>query len=110
MENPFELINERLQKIEDLLQQLLQQEPPVVEENFSNQLMSVEEVAKYIGLSKPTIYTMKSNKDIPFIKTGKKLLFRRKDIDEWLNKHRYRTKDEIYEEASREFKSKFRKR
>lgn len=88
MENPFELINERLQKIEDLLQQLLQQKQSSIEENYADQLMAAGELAMYFGISRSTVYKMKSTLDMPFIKIGKMLLFSRKDIDNWLNNYR----------------------
>ncbi|UOE40125.1 helix-turn-helix domain-containing protein [Chryseobacterium suipulveris] len=88
MENSFELINERLQKIEVLLQQLLQQTQTAIEENYTDQLMATGELAMYFGVSRSTVYKMKSTLDMPFIKIGKMLLFSRKDIDNWLNNYR----------------------
>lgn len=75
-------------KIEDLLQEIVQKNPLVHEVNHDNELMSIDELAKYLRLSKSTIYKLKSTREIPSFKTGKILMFKRKDIDNWLNNYR----------------------
>jgi excisionase family DNA binding protein len=47
--------------------------------------ISVDELSDYIKLSKSTIYKLTASFRIPYIKTGKMLLFRKEAIDEWLN-------------------------
>ena len=47
-------------------------------------LMSVEELADYLGLQKQTIYNWLHQKKITGIKIGKVWRFDRKYIDEWL--------------------------
>jgi len=49
-------------------------------------LMSVEELADYLGLQKQTIYNWLHNKRISGIKIGKVWRFDRKYIDDWLRK------------------------
>jgi len=49
--------------------------------------LSTEEVSAYLNLSLSTIYKKTSANQIPFIKTGKKLLFKKTAIDEWLEKY-----------------------
>lgn len=54
-------------------------------ENISDQ-MNVAQVANYLNFSRPTIYKMVSNHEIPFYK-GKvkgKILFKKSEIDIWL--------------------------
>lgn len=104
MENPFELINERLQKIKELLQELVQGKSSVHKVNHDNDMMSIDELAKYLRLSKSTIYRLKSTREIPCFKTGKILVFKRKDVDEWLERCRSKSKFEIEQEAIRDFK------
>lgn len=82
-------------KIEDLLQELVQKNPLVHEVNHDNELMSIDEFAKYLRLSKSTIYKLKSTREIPCFKTGKILIFKRKDVDEWLKRCRSKSKYEI---------------
>lgn len=47
----------------------------------SGGLLSVEEAADYLGISKNTIYAMVSQKRIPYIKVGSRDMFRRESLD-----------------------------
>lgn len=59
--------------------------PKVDVSNFKNDYMDINEVSKLFKISVSHIYTLTSNKKIPHIKLlGKKLLFDRKEINEWL--------------------------
>ncbi len=49
-------------------------------------LMTVDELADYLGLKKQTIYNWLQQKKISGIKIGKVWRFDRKYIDEWLKK------------------------
>ena len=49
-------------------------------------LMSVDDLADYLGLQKQTIYNWLHNKKITGIKIGKVWRFDRKYIDAWLKK------------------------
>ena len=57
--------------------------------------LCVSELAEYIKLSKSTIYKGTMSHRIPHIKAGKKLLFDREAIDEWLQKFNQPTVEEI---------------
>lgn len=50
----------------------------------NNELMTVEELAKYLNVKKPSIYDKIHNRAVPFLKNDNLLRFRRKDIDMWL--------------------------
>lgn len=100
MENPFELIDERLQRIENLLSQILAEKPFFQIVTTGKEIMSLEDLAEYISLSKGTIYRMTMNNEIPFSKPSKKLLFRKVEIDEWIKTHRSKTYYEIEQEAA----------
>jgi excisionase family DNA binding protein len=98
MENPFELINQRLDKIEQLLIELKANQingNPTPAEMF----MNVQQVAEYLSLSVQTIYGLTSRLEVPTIKKGKRLYFKKAEIDEWLLKGRRKTKEEIIEQA-----------
>jgi excisionase family DNA binding protein len=49
--------------------------------NQTTGLLSVEETAHYLGLSKYTVYTWVSQSRIPYVKMGKRTLFRKEDLD-----------------------------
>ena len=57
--------------------------------------MSIDELKNYLKMSKSTIYKKTMDRQIPFIKAGKKLLFKQEAIDLWLEGHSYDTKSEI---------------
>ena len=62
--------------------------------------MNVKRVAEYLTLSTATIYGLISKMAIPNMKRGKRLYFKKGDIDEWLSKSLRKTKDEIELEAN----------
>jgi excisionase family DNA binding protein len=50
-------------------------------------LMGVAELGKYLGgVSKDWIYQRTAGNEIPFVKVGRMIKFRRSDIDRWLAK------------------------
>jgi excisionase family DNA binding protein len=50
-------------------------------------LLSVREAANYIGLSTHTLYTMVSQRRIPYVKVGRLTKFDVVLLDAWLKKH-----------------------
>lgn len=48
------------------------------------EIMDIQEAAKFLKLKIHTIYGFTSQKQIPFIKRGKKLYFERSKLDAWL--------------------------
>ena len=95
MENPFELILERLDRIEKAITVLNY----ISEMPDSNQIMNISEIAVYINVAKSTIYGMTHRNTIPHYKNGKKLYFKKSDIDEWIFSKSIKTKDDIENEA-----------
>lgn len=69
------------------------------EKELGKEILNVDEVCELLDLAKPTIYTMTSRGDIPYYKTGKRLHFKRSVIMEWFDKKRFKTNDELQEEA-----------
>ncbi len=49
-----------------------------------NKLLSINEAAKHLNLARQTLYGFTSNRVIPFIKKGKKLYFKKSDLNIWL--------------------------
>ena len=48
-------------------------------------LMDVKELAKYLGLVEQTVYRMVSRGEIPAVRLGRTIRFRKSTIDKWLN-------------------------
>ncbi len=88
MENPFKIILEKLDCIEEKLNRL--------EQNKGAQfdLMDIETLGKYINYQKTSIYGLVQKNKIPYIKRGK-LFFEKGEIDKWLINGRKITKEEI---------------
>ncbi len=101
MDNPFEIILERLNRIEQQLKDLkittIQEAAP----QPVKQWMNVPETAAYLSISSSKIYKLTSTMEIPHMKLGKLLYFRKEQIDEWLLKNKVKTRAEIEEEANK---------
>jgi PTS system nitrogen regulatory IIA component len=52
-----------------------------------DEIMTIEEVAKYLKLKPQTIYTWAQKGKIPAAKLGKEWRFKRAVIDKWFNQH-----------------------
>lgn len=91
MENDISIII-RLDKIEKL----------IVEQNLlKKDVLNFNEAAQYLELSHSHLYKQTSSGEIPFYKpNGKKLYFKRTELDEWLLRNRSTTSEEIEQEAA----------
>lgn len=95
MENPFELILEKLDRIEKAFAALNTTNPIQI----NNAPMDVKDLLAYLKLSVSAIYKQTSTIEIPHYKSGKRLYFKKEDIDEWIFSHRIKTRDDIEKEA-----------
>jgi excisionase family DNA binding protein len=50
----------------------------------TTEFIGIKEAAKYVHLSIPTLYRLVMNKEIPFSKTKRKLLFKKEQLREWI--------------------------
>jgi len=50
-------------------------------------LLGIQQVATYTGLSNHTLYTMVSQRRIPFVKMGRLTKFDRVELDKWIAGH-----------------------
>jgi excisionase family DNA binding protein len=53
----------------------------------TRKLLNVKEVSGYTGLATDTIYTMVSQRKIPFMKVGRLVKFDQTMLDAWLKQH-----------------------
>ena len=60
-----------------------------------NLLFTVDQASEFLNLAKQTLYTFTSKRQIPFIKRGKKLYFKKADLESWLNEGKKATEKEI---------------
>lgn len=100
MENPFENLDCRLERIE---QYLIALNEKVNLENSDqdsvDQMLTVEEAAGLLKLSKQTLYRYVQLKVIPVHKKGKRLYFIKSELVDWVKTGRKKTMDEIIEET-----------
>lgn len=60
-------------------------------------ILTLEELAEYLKISKPTLYKLVENGKIPALKLANQWRFKKEDIDKWLERHRQSTVEEGYE-------------
>ena len=92
-----ELVNEAVQSA---LEQ--HQETAVTELNESNQkaeVLNADQAAEFLHIAKQTLYSMTSRRKIPFYKNGKKILFRKGALQEWLNSGKHDQISKIEKDA-----------
>jgi predicted DNA-binding transcriptional regulator AlpA len=97
MENPFEIINQRLECIELLLESILKGD----QKTDVSKIMDIVQLSKYLNLSKSCIYKYTQSRNIPHSKKGKKLYFEKYLIDSWVLEGKIRTQQELEEESSK---------
>ena len=54
---------------------------------MTRRLIGIQEVSEYTGLSVHTLYTMVSQRRIPFVKVGRLTKFDLGLLDEWISKN-----------------------
>lgn len=75
--------------IEAIVQRMVEVFRPILadlvsQHTKSDELMNVKELAQYLKAKDSWIYEKVHKKKIPFLKAGRFLLFKKKDIDQWL--------------------------
>lgn len=63
------------------------------------EFLTLEAAAEYLSLSKSAIYKLTSKKEIPFYNPGgKKLFFKRTELNEWINSSKVKSAFEVEQE------------
>lgn len=102
--NPFQTIDERLNKIESLLQDIKNQ--PAENTSDVDEFLTVKETAKFLRLSTATIYALISKGELPYQKRTKRVYFSKHDLLNYLKVGRRRTNTEIANDAEQYLKIK----
>lgn len=92
----FPVIN-KLEILEEKFSTLMTQIQP----DKGLEWLSVSELSEYLPTHpvEHTIYCWTSNKQIPFHKKGKRIMFLKSEIDEWMQDNKSRSRAEIMNEA-----------
>ena len=99
MNNPFEVIEARLNNIENLILDLKHQSNQVKSSEQQDQLLTIKQAAEFLNLAVPTIYTLVSRGEVPFMKRSKRLYFSRTELIGYLKEGRRKSNSEIADEA-----------
>ena len=54
---------------------------------MAEQLLTLEQVAKYLNVDKFTVYRLLNDKELPAFKVGNQWRFKRKMLENWLMKN-----------------------
>ena len=82
-EKYFERVDERMKKIPEL-----------------RRLITAKEAGQYLSLSIDTVYRMASQKKVPYLKIGDRVLFDVKALDRWIEKRMVKEKEWKREELA----------
>lgn len=74
------------QKLSPLLKTLKKEKQDIMEN-----MMTVEEAAKYLGVNNSFIRKKVQTSEIPYFKVGKYLRFRKSEMDKWLESNSFKT-------------------
>lgn len=100
MNNPFETIDARLSNIETLLLDIKHTPKDTGNHHEADELLTVQDTAKFLSLSVPTIYGLTQSAEIPVCKRGKRLYFSKQELTNWIKAGRKKTLAETASEAN----------
>jgi excisionase family DNA binding protein len=100
MNNPFEVIEARLNNIETLLLDLKYTPKEQSKLSSTDELLTVQDTAKFLSLSVPTVYGLISKGELPVMKRSKRCYFSKVDLINYLKQGRKKSNAEIQEAAA----------
>ncbi len=106
MNNPFETIDARLSNIETLLLDLKHTAKESGKETETDELLTVQDAAKFLSLSVPTIYGLISKNELPVMKRSKRCYFSKIELINYLKQGRKKTIAETAKVADNYIKEK----
>lgn len=68
---------------------------------MNDQFITIDEAAKFLGMSKPTVYGYTCKRKIPFYKPSHRVLFLKSELIEWMQQFRVKTTEDIDREATK---------
>lgn len=97
MENPFELIEKRLASIEEKLDRIINVDEQDKDENRYPTWMTSKQLMEYLGISSSVLANLRLNK-IPYYRLGGKILYKKQEIDDLIEKSRHKSGNEYLDE------------
>lgn len=93
MENPFQELFQRLDRIDQILSELMASNPSST--FIEDDIFDINQASQFVHLSKATLYYLSSKCKIPVNKKGKRLYFSKSELVAWLKSGRRKTIEEI---------------
>jgi len=95
--NPYEQISHQLEELKEQNHKLYQvvsclEAKIVSAQDKENDIITMNEACKLLGRSKPTVYGLRSRREIPCLENGR---FSRTDLIKWLETKKRKTNAEI---------------
>ena len=84
------MTTEDLQEIKNLLQEV---------QGSPKEVLTSDEAAAYLGISKSALYKLTMGRKIPFYKSAKLCYFDRQEIIDWMKSNRVATQEELQAQA-----------
>ncbi len=88
-----EAVNKLNEKLENIEQILLNKSTK--EQEREDEILSVEQAAEFLGLSKPTLYSKNSRGELPYFKRGKRVYYSKNDLIDYLIAGRQHSLDQL---------------
>ena len=82
--NPFQQLFDMMRVLERKVDELSNQKSSIKEELPQDDLMTVEIAAEYLRMSRSSIYQLTSRHELPFMKRGKRLYFKKEELRQWI--------------------------
>ncbi len=98
MENPFDTINQRLEKIEYFLSKLHHINP--AETVPESDLLNINEAAQLLNLARATVYNLVSRRALPAFKKSGRLYFSKTALIDWIKSGKRATLAELADQAN----------
>jgi len=94
MENPFDLLEQRLSNIEEKLDSIIERiDNPKDFSKLSPTWITSKQLAQHLGLSVAAITNLRGKK-IPYYKIGGRILFKKEEVNQFLEKTRHKSSGE----------------
>jgi len=94
--------------VEEILNKLTSIEKLLNEQNMlQKDVLDIEEASKYLKVTQDKMYRFTSTNTLPIYKpNGRKIFFKRSELDEWLVRNKIHSKDELESKTDDFFNSK----
>jgi len=92
-------VSDLMEKL-DVIEGLLRNQCRLEQLDLQNQFLTVKEAAKYLNLAVPTVYSLVSKGELPYMKRSKRLYFSREDLMSYIRNGRQQSNTEIKENAT----------